>query len=172
MDEKESRAVIKYLHKKGMNTKEIQARISATKEFKFKRLSSVGKVIASVFWNCEGVITIDYLQKGQTTNMEYYASNVLKLNRQSSVNADEICVLVFCCTSGSHRGGRMRLGPVFPCTLPSRFGTIRLIPKLKFHLCCAVEGFLRAHNAYLLQEGIAKLEHWWCIEVQGDHVEK
>ena len=30
---------------------------------KFKRVPSVGKVMASVFWDCEGVLMIDYLQK-------------------------------------------------------------------------------------------------------------
>ncbi|CAH1242186.1 SETMAR [Branchiostoma lanceolatum] len=47
---------------------------------KFKRVASVGKVMASLFWDSEGVIMIDYLQKGQTINgllsMEYYASEL------------------------------------------------------------------------------------------------
>ncbi|XP_066270858.1 histone-lysine N-methyltransferase SETMAR-like [Branchiostoma lanceolatum] len=46
---------------------------------KFKRVASVGKVMASVFWDSEGVIMIDYLQKGQTINGEYYASELRQL---------------------------------------------------------------------------------------------
>ena len=33
---------------------------------KFKKVSSAGKAMASVFWNSQGVIMIDYLQHGRT----------------------------------------------------------------------------------------------------------
>ena len=33
---------------------------------------SAGKVMASVFWDVRGVIFIDYLEKGNTINSEYY----------------------------------------------------------------------------------------------------
>jgi len=34
---------------------------------------SAGKVLASVFWDQDGIL-IDYLPKGQTINAEYYSS--------------------------------------------------------------------------------------------------
>ena len=37
------------------------------------------QVIAYVFWDCEGLLMIDCLQKGQTINGEYYASNFRQL---------------------------------------------------------------------------------------------
>lgn len=40
---------------------------------KFKVASSAGKVMASVFWDAEGVIMIDYLEKGATITGSYYA---------------------------------------------------------------------------------------------------
>ena len=46
---------------------------------KFKRNRSAGKVIASFFWNSQGVIMIDYLEQGRTINCAYYAG---KLKRQ------------------------------------------------------------------------------------------
>ncbi|XP_030003909.1 histone-lysine N-methyltransferase SETMAR-like [Sphaeramia orbicularis] len=49
---------------------------------KFKRVASVGKVMASVFWDCEGVLMVDYLQKGQTINGEFYASELRKLKKE------------------------------------------------------------------------------------------
>ena len=33
---------------------------------KLKRVSSAGKVMASVFWDSQGVIKIDYLEQGRT----------------------------------------------------------------------------------------------------------
>jgi len=32
----------------------------------------VGKVMASVFWDCHGILFVDYLEKGKTINSEYY----------------------------------------------------------------------------------------------------
>ena len=43
---------------------------------KFKRVSSAGKVIASVFWESQGVIMIDYLEQGSTINGAYYAAEL------------------------------------------------------------------------------------------------
>lgn len=37
-----------------------------------KTQQSAGKVMASVFWDAQGILFIDYLQKGQTINSEYY----------------------------------------------------------------------------------------------------
>ena len=34
---------------------------------------SAGKVIASIFWDQDGILLIDYLPKGRTINAEYYA---------------------------------------------------------------------------------------------------
>jgi len=35
---------------------------------------SSGKVLASIFWDQDNVLLIDYLPKGQTINAEYYSS--------------------------------------------------------------------------------------------------
>jgi histone-lysine N-methyltransferase SETMAR len=43
-----------------------------------KTASSAGKFQVTVFWDCEGVIHIDYCPPGQTINAEYY-SNLLKI---------------------------------------------------------------------------------------------
>jgi len=40
---------------------------------KFRRIASAGKVMASVFWDSEGVLVIDYLEKGKTITGVYYA---------------------------------------------------------------------------------------------------
>ena len=43
---------------------------------KFKRVHSAGKVMASVFWESQGVIVIDYLEQGRTINGAYYAGEM------------------------------------------------------------------------------------------------
>jgi len=40
---------------------------------------SAGKVLASIFWDQDGVLLIDYLPKGQTINAEYYSSLLVQL---------------------------------------------------------------------------------------------
>jgi hypothetical protein len=38
-----------------------------------------GKVLASIFWDQDGIILIHYLPKGQTINTEYYSSLLVQL---------------------------------------------------------------------------------------------
>ena len=44
---------------------------------KAKTVSSSKKVMMTVFWDCDGIILIDYLESGRTINSEYY-SNLLR----------------------------------------------------------------------------------------------
>jgi len=46
---------------------------------KFRVQKSAGKVLASIFWDQDGIIPIDYLPKGQTINAEYYSSLLVQL---------------------------------------------------------------------------------------------
>jgi hypothetical protein len=38
-----------------------------------------GKVLASIYWDQDDILLIDYLPKGQTTNAEYYSSLLVLL---------------------------------------------------------------------------------------------
>ena len=49
---------------------------------KFKRASSAGKVMASVFWDSLGVIMIDYLQQGRTIHGACYAAELRRLRQE------------------------------------------------------------------------------------------
>ena len=40
---------------------------------------SAGKVLASIFWDQDGILLIHYLPKGQTINAEYYSSLLVQL---------------------------------------------------------------------------------------------
>jgi len=46
---------------------------------KFRVQKSAGKVLASIFWDQNGILLIDYLPKGQTIKAEYYSSLLVQL---------------------------------------------------------------------------------------------
>ena len=45
-----------------------------------KTQQSVGKVMASVFWDAHGILFIDYLEKGKTINSDHYMSLLDRLS--------------------------------------------------------------------------------------------
>jgi hypothetical protein len=40
---------------------------------KTRSVPSAGKVMASVFWDVEGILFIDYVEKGKTITKKYYS---------------------------------------------------------------------------------------------------
>ena len=46
---------------------------------KFRVQKSAGKFLASIFWNQDGILLIDYLPKGRTINAECYLSLLVQL---------------------------------------------------------------------------------------------
>jgi len=46
---------------------------------KFRVQKFAGKVLASIFWDQDGILLIDYLPKGQTINAQYYSSLLVQL---------------------------------------------------------------------------------------------
>jgi len=46
---------------------------------KFQVQKSAGKVLASIFWDQDGILLIDYFPKGQTINVEYCSSLLVQL---------------------------------------------------------------------------------------------
>jgi len=57
----------------------------------FRVQNSAGKVFASIFWDQDVILPIDYLSKGQTNNAEYYSflpvelKDILKENLRGNV---------------------------------------------------------------------------------------
>ena len=47
---------------------------------KFRVQKSAGKVLASIFWDQDGILLIDYLPKGQIINAEYYSSLLVQMD--------------------------------------------------------------------------------------------
>ena len=58
---------------------------------KFRVQKFAGKILASIFWDQDGILLTDYLPKGQTINAEYYSSllaqlkDILKEKRRGKV---------------------------------------------------------------------------------------
>ena len=48
---------------------------------KFKSERSASKLMATVFWDCEGILFIDYLPKKTTMNGDYYAALLPKVRQ-------------------------------------------------------------------------------------------
>ena len=49
---------------------------------KAKTVLSTGKLMATVFWDSQGIILIDYLGKGKTITRTYYASLLARLKAE------------------------------------------------------------------------------------------
>nr|CAI5818875.1 unnamed protein product [Callosobruchus analis] len=58
------------------------ASFSLSAEKKFKATASAGKVMVTVFWDCEGVILIDVMPRGSTINSEAYVNTLTKLKKR------------------------------------------------------------------------------------------
>jgi hypothetical protein len=51
---------------------------------KFKAIPSASRIMATLFWDCERVILIDVLPKGQTINSDVYVETLKKFPEGSS----------------------------------------------------------------------------------------
>ena len=47
-----------------------------------KTQTSAGKVLASVFWDAQAILVIDYLEKGRTINSKYYIALLVRLKKE------------------------------------------------------------------------------------------
>ena len=47
-----------------------------------KMQTSAGKVLASGFWDAQGILFMDYLEKGRTINSEYYIAFLVCLKKE------------------------------------------------------------------------------------------
>lgn len=164
---------------------------------KFKAQASAGKVMASIFWDSEGVIMIDYLGKGTTITGEYYTSLINKLREkikekrrgkltkgilyhQDNAPAHTSRLAL----NAIHEAGfeLMEHPPYSPDLAPSDY---YLFPIMKNYLKgrhfvsdddikAEVNNFLEDQDKDFFRKGIEALEKRWmkCIDLQGSYVEK
>ena len=152
--------------------------------------------MATVSWDAEGVIHIDYLPRGTTMNGAYYANLLVelresikqkrrgKLRRGVLLQQDNAPVHTSQVAMLSVRDGEVEVlpHPPYPADLaPSNY---YLFSELKKELrgqryddddelMLAVEEFFREHDSTFYRAGLQKLPTRWtkCIDSQGYYVE-
>ena len=185
------------LYPRGQTTIETieAARLTPAKEA--KTVPSAGKVMASVFWDEDGILLIDYLQKGQTINGTYYTllltqfREKIKVKRRGKLTKG---VLLHQDSASVHKlviamaviydcGFKLIEHPPYsPDLAPSDF---HLFPKLKTAISGshfqsdddvihAVDDFLNGQEKDFFKSGTETLKHCWqkCKDTEGDYVEK
>jgi len=147
--------------------------------------------MASVFWNAECILLIDYLEKGKTITGEYYSNLLTRVDEKihekkpglqkkkssfiRTVHPPTKAFWQWCYELLEHT-------PYSPDLAPSDFS---LFPKLKLFLAgqrfssnqeaiTAVGGYFADLTKNHYRDWIMALEHCWnkCISLKGDYVEK
>ncbi|XP_036336279.1 histone-lysine N-methyltransferase SETMAR-like [Rhagoletis pomonella] len=164
---------------------------------KAKVVASAGKVMASIFWDAQGIIFINYLEKGKTITAEYYSSLLDTLDqniKQKRPHLKKKKILFHHDNAPSHSSWKTQekineLGyellphpPYSPDLAPSDFF---LFPNMKKWLggkrfvsnsevIAATNTYFEGFEKTYFREGINMLEKRWkkCIDLKGDYVEK
>jgi len=165
-----------------------EASCSAPK--KTRSVPSAGKVMASVFWDAEGILFIVYFEKGKTITGEYYSNLLTRLDGKKFVRKVPFCkkIIIFHQDNAPAHKSVLAVGklrdmhyellehpPYSPDLAPSDFS---LFPKLKLFLAgqrfssnqeaiAAVEGYFADLMKNHYRDGIMVLEHRWnkCISL-------
>lgn len=164
---------------------------------KAKTVPSAGKVMATVFWDSQGIIHIDYLEKGKTITGLYYTELLDRFDTELRKKRPHLAkkkVLFHHDNAPAHTAAvaaaklvelRYKLLPHPPYSPDLAPCDFFLFPNLKKSLAgkkfLSNEEVIAATEAYFADleknyflDGIKKLEHRWtkCIELEGDYVEK
>lgn len=164
---------------------------------KFKVSQSAGKIMATVFWDTEGILLIDYKDRGVTITGQYYASlldrlkEAIKEKRRGKLSKGVLLLHdnapVHTChvaTAAIHRCGFEKLNhpPYSPDLAPSDY---YLFPKMKKELRgkkfgddeevkSAISAYFDSQDKSFFFDGINKLfeRSEKCIKVKGEYIEK
>lgn len=164
---------------------------------KAKSAPSVGKVMVTVFWDCEGLIEISYLPPGQTINADYYIAQLDhlhqalkserpgKLHRRILLQHDNARPHTARKTLAAIRDKNWELlphPPYSPDLAPSDFwlfGPMKNALRGKRYeglkeIQSDVKKWFRGQDKDWFAEGIRSLTKRWekCIDNGGDYVEK
>ena len=101
---------------------------------KTRLVPSAGKVMASVFWDAEGISFIEYLEKGKTIAAEYYSNLLTRLDetirekrpglqkKKNHLSSGQCTCPQKCFGNGKIKGSALRI--VGTSTLFPRFGSL------------------------------------------------
>lgn len=158
---------------------------------------SARKIMATVFWDRQGVLLIDFLERGATINSERYCETLRNLRREiQNKRRGKLSARIFFLHDNArpHTANRTQElldsfkwqvfphPPYSPDLAPSDF---HLFPRMKTWLATQsfdddeelrvrVTKWLRSQAADFYDEGISKLVHRYdkCLNLFGDYVEK
>ena len=163
---------------------------------KAKTVRSAGKVMATVFWDSQDVIYIDYLEKGKTNTGLYYAELLGRFDAELQKKRPHLAkkkVLFHHGNASGHTSAvatakLVELGyellPHPPYSPDLALCDFFLFPNLKKSLAgqkfesneevAATEAYFADLQKTYFSDGLKKLEHRWvkCIELKGDYVEE
>ena len=164
---------------------------------KFRKIASAGKVMASVFWDSEGILMIDYLERGKTITGVHYADQIRKLRaaiKQKRRGKLSHGVLLHQDNAPAHMSAVARAAirecgfqllnhpPYSPDLAPSDYHMFRsLKDSLRGQKFDSDEEVIHAINSWFEQQdknffvdGVKSLAHRWgkCVALEGDYVEK
>jgi len=164
---------------------------------KFRTQPSAGKVMATIFWDAEGVLMVDYLPRGTTITGQYYAEELARLRdcikrkRHGKLSRG---VLLLHDNAPVHKSrvaqaavrdcGFVQLNhpPYSPDLAPSDYFLFRQLKAAlrgrRFgddeEVQEAVQEWLESQSGEFWFSGIQSLRDKWskCIEVKGNYIEK
>ncbi|XP_071081533.1 histone-lysine N-methyltransferase SETMAR-like [Haliotis cracherodii] len=143
---------------------------------------AAGKVMASVFWDSEGVIMVDWLPKGRSVTGAYYVELLRQLREQIKVtrrgkltkgvlyhhdNAPAHTTLIAMAKIHECSFELLQHPPYSPDLAPSDY---HLFPQSDDDVITAVNNFLSDQEVDLYKCGIMALQHRWqkCVDLKGD----
>ena len=162
---------------------------------KFKKVSSAGKVMASIFWDSHGVIMVDYLEGGRTIKGAYYSAElrqlrqkivkkrrgtltqgVLLLQDNAPAHTSQVAMATAIKCSFEvlpHPSYSTGLAPLDFCFQIWKLSfVVGILEAMKHHRCCWC--IFGGSGRELLfprdKQTRTVLEQWWgrCIEAKGD----
>ena len=153
--------------------------------------------MASVFWDAEGILFIDYLDHGVTITGDYYAQLIPKLREaiKEKRRGKLRCGVLFHQDNAPPYKSRVALAAIDaagfelvdhpPYSLDLAPNDFFLFPKLKKNIrrnffssdddvMTSVKDWFEDQSPVFFLNGLQRLEHRWmkCIEVDGDYAEK
>lgn len=162
-----------------------------------KTQQSAGKVMATVFWDTQGIIFIDYLGKGKTITGEYYTSLLERLNEEIKTkrprlkhkkilfhqdNAPVHNSLISMAKIHELRYELLPHPPYSPDLAPCDYFLFsnlkRWLQGKRFHsndeVIAETDAYFAAFEKSYYSDGIKKIENRWerCIELEGMYVEE
>lgn len=189
-----------WLHHFDPETKQQSAQWKTPSEptpIKFKKIPSAGKILASIFWDRQGVVLCDFLPRGRTITGTYYADllhrvrDALKQKRRGALSRVPLLLQDNAPAHTSHvamqavRDCGFKLVPHPPYSPDLAPCDFYLFPKLKTFLkgqrFCNDEALENATQKWLdnqseifYLEGVRKLRERVrkCVVLNGDYVER